>query len=107
MVETILIFSVCKAGAITRVEICYAPEDQKDRLIRSIREDYLRGTCASTDVILRTSVQGGPLLRTHRLLLAAASPLLSHLLTTAEEEEPMIVFDETVTHFELEQLLVL
>jgi hypothetical protein len=47
------------------------------------------------------------MLRTHRLLLAAASPLLSHLLTTAEEEEPIIVFDETVTEFELEQLLVL
>jgi hypothetical protein len=67
----------------------------------------VRGTCASTDVTLRTSLQGGPLLRTHRLLLAAASPLLSHILTTAEEEEPIIVFDETVTDFELEQLLVL
>ncbi len=107
LLETILIFSVCTAGATTRVEICYAPEDQKGRLIRSIREDYVRGTCASTDVTLRTPLQGGPLLRTHRLLLAAASPLLSHLLTAAEEEEPMIVFDETVTHFELEQLLVL
>ncbi len=67
----------------------------------------MRGTCASTDVTLRTPLQGGPILRTHRLLLAAASPLLSHLLTAAEEEEPTIVFDETVTHFELEQLLVL
>jgi hypothetical protein len=106
LLETILIFSVC-AAATTRVEICYAPEDQKDQLIRSIREDYVRGTCASTDVTLRTPLQGGPLRRTHRLLLAAVSPLLSHLLTTAEEEEPMIVFDETVTEFELEQLLVL
>jgi hypothetical protein len=107
MVETILIFSVCTAGTTTRVEICYAPEDQKDRLIRSIREDYVRGACASTDVTLRTHLQGGPALRTHRLLLAAASPLFSHLLSTAEEEEPIIVFDETVTDFELEQLLVL
>jgi hypothetical protein len=40
------------------VEICFAPEDQKDRLIRSIREDYVRGTCASTDVTLRTPAQG-------------------------------------------------
>jgi hypothetical protein len=103
---TILIFSGCTA-ATTRVEICFAPEDQKDRLIRSIRKDYMRGACASTDVTLRTPLQGGPILRTHRLLLAAASPLLFHLLTTAEEEEPIIVFDETVTDFELEQLLVL